>query len=254
MCSKPSLEWIAFSICSKIRGQLHWILRQLILQKAWHHAARCAACSAVSHYKDRPRFMLHIKNRKSFQHTVCCTSKLQIKNASLIDPQADIYVNFKMERIQQVANWPVKCEGFHCKFFLFLDFDEFRSVGIHQCLSGLLLCKWACATLVLSFPQIIPFNPYSTYNCHSPNLCKCTLTAVRTSPFSKWTRNLDNGEFPPGWAGNQEPTRTTKKTHANVEKFLVFPFIFFLSLSLSSCTVPYMCAQYKQNWRPHAGG
>jgi hypothetical protein len=58
-------------------------------------------------------------------------------------------------------------------------------VGIHQCLSGLLLRKWACATLVLSFPQILSFNPYSTYNCYSPNLCKCTLTAVRTSPFSK---------------------------------------------------------------------
>jgi hypothetical protein len=58
-------------------------------------------------------------------------------------------------------------------------------VGIHQCLSGLLLRKWACATLVLSFLQILPCNPYSTYNCYSPNLCKCTLTAVRTSPFSK---------------------------------------------------------------------
>ncbi len=73
-------------------------------------------------------------------------------------------------------------------------------VGIHQCLSGLLLHKWACATLVLSFPQILPFNPYSTYNCYSPNLCKCTLTAVRTSPFSKWTRHLDNGESPVRWA------------------------------------------------------
>jgi hypothetical protein len=29
-------------------------------------------------------------------------------------------------------------------------------VGIHQCLSGLLLRKWACAALVLSFPQILP--------------------------------------------------------------------------------------------------
>jgi hypothetical protein len=62
---------------------------------------------------------------------------------------------------------------------------EWVRVGIHQCLSGLLLRKWACATLVLSFSQILPFNPFFTYNCHSPNLCKCTLTAVRTSPFSK---------------------------------------------------------------------
>jgi hypothetical protein len=70
-------------------------------------------------------------------------------------------------------------------------------LGIHQCLSGLLLRKWACAILVLPFPQILPFNPYSTYNCYSPNLCKCTLTAVRTSPFSKWTGHLDNGESTP---------------------------------------------------------
>jgi hypothetical protein len=43
---------------------------------------------------------------------------------------------------------------------------------------------------------MFPFYPYSTYNCYSPNVCKCALTAVWTSPFSKGLRNLDIGEFP----------------------------------------------------------
>jgi hypothetical protein len=67
---------------------------------------------------------------------------------------------------------------------------ESRGVGIHQYLLTDVRHLSVALPIIFSFPFIF------TLLWYSPNVSKCAITTVRTSPFSKRRHRLNNGKFP----------------------------------------------------------